>query len=664
MKKILFFFLCLILATPTGVFALDSDDPEGRQWSYERTGVYEAWDITTGSSDVVVAILDNGFDTFHPELRENAWKNEDEIEDNGIDDDNNGYIDDVWGWNFVPKDENENGRIDEEENHGNNNPRPEVQYVSELLLEEGIIHHATLVAGIIGAKGNNQVSGAGINWNVKLMNVRIIGDNGIGEVDVAADGVRYAIDNGADIINMSLVGDVLSPDLTDAVNEAYEKGIVVVAAAGNDGINMNMLPQYPVCIDANDEEIKIMGVSAMDEDNYFARFSNGGSNCIDLTAPGVNISSTLRFYPQYGLEEKYGGGWSGTSFAAPFVSGAAALIKAIQPLWTPQKIYSAILETVHRTPPQDPIAYANLYGAGRLQINKAVELALLSVQRNTLPGVVFLDKDTLSFRNFVKQENKILELTGVIESNIKKGVLYTSNGVVHVVVPVNIGEHTLIMDYNTETKLMTTQSVPVQNFDQFFLGDFSLDNEKEYVFIRKQGKATLIRLFSLDGKEIKQGEFPYTNGEWKMYRPLSQKQRIVHIETAKNKTVLHIIDEDFDTNGDDIVIEGFAKVGDVLPINLDDDADIEVALVGEQNGYAIFFLDHDGEEIRHFNGYTNVDMKKVKLLSGDTNGDGKDEVITYVKDTDAPLRVWQRNGRTLFEDYSQNINILLPTFSN
>ncbi|MFH0857874.1 MAG: S8 family peptidase [Candidatus Magasanikbacteria bacterium] len=664
MKRILFFFLCFALVTPTGVFALDSDDPEGKQWSYERTGVYEAWDITTGSSDVVVAILDNGFDTFHPELRENAWKNEDEIEDNGIDDDNNGYIDDVWGWNFVAKDENGNGRIDDEENHGNNNPRPEVQYVSEQLLEEGIIHHGTLVAGIIGAKGNNNVSGAGINWNVKLMNVRIIGDNGIGEVDVAAKGVRYAIDNGADVINMSLVGDVLSPDLADAVNEAFEKGIVVVAAAGNDGINMNMLPQYPVCIDANDEEMKIMGVSAMDENNFFAQFSNGGSNCIDITAPGVNISSTLRFYPQYGLEEKYGGGWSGTSFAAPFISGAAALIKSIQPLWTPQKIYTAILETVHRTPPQDPVGYANLYGAGRIQIDKAVQYALERLQRNAMSGVLFLDKEISYFRKFDTEENEIVELSSIVKNNIKKGVSYISNGEVHVVVPVNIGQHTLIMDYNAETKIMTTQSVPVQNFDQFFFGDFSLDNEKEYVFIRKQGKNTLIQIYSLDGQKVDEQEFAYANGEWKVYRPLSGKERFVHVEISKKQTILHIIDEDLDTNGEDIVIEGFNKVGDVLPVNLDDDTDMEVALVGEQNGYAIFFLDHDGKEIRHFNGYTNVDMKKVKLLSGDTNGDGKDDVITYVKDQNEPLRVWQRNGRTLFEDYSQNINVLLPTFSN
>src|SRR3989344_5355153 len=129
-KKSIIAILMIWLFLGYSVYARTPNDPFVSQWSYTDTKLFEAWDLATGSSDVVVAIIDNGFDTFHPELIENAWKNVREIPDNGIDDDKNGYVDDVWGWNFVGVDADGSGGLTEEELKGNNDPRPEVTNIT------------------------------------------------------------------------------------------------------------------------------------------------------------------------------------------------------------------------------------------------------------------------------------------------------------------------------------------------------------------------------------------------------------------------------------------------------------------------------------------------------------------------------------------------------
>src|SRR3989338_5107950 len=179
--KLRLFFLsitALFAFTPVFVYARIPNDPFAKQWGYEETGAYRAWDNAIGSRDVVVAIIDNGFDQLHPDLRENAWKNEDEIAGNLIDDDKNGYVDDVWGWNFVVEDANGDGDIDEEEERGNNDPRPDADGLSPDAAD-GTIHHGTMVAGIIGAYGNNKTDGAGVNWRARRMKVKV-GDKGGG----------------------------------------------------------------------------------------------------------------------------------------------------------------------------------------------------------------------------------------------------------------------------------------------------------------------------------------------------------------------------------------------------------------------------------------------------------------------------------------------------
>jgi len=375
-QKLFYSLVILGISCAQPILAASSNDSYARQWNYNMVHVYDAWDEATGSRDVVVAIIDNGFDMLHRDLRDNVWKNEGEIPDNGIDDDHNGYIDDVWGWNFVPTDFNDDGTVDEQENFGNNNPRPDPSNITDLEREQGTVHHATVVASIIGAVGNNGLDMAGMNWKVRLMNIRAVDSHGEGEMEPLVRAIYYATDNGADVINISLVGFESIPELKVAIDYAYSRGVVIVAAAGNDRVNLNESPRYPVCSDEGESEVKVIGVSAIEPSRYFASFSNAGDDCIDIAAPGVDINGLLFYAPELQLEKHYGGSFSGTSFAAPHVSGAAALIKSIQPSWGAREINRALLESVSKTPPKDEDAYRQLYGAGLLQVRAAVNYAL------------------------------------------------------------------------------------------------------------------------------------------------------------------------------------------------------------------------------------------------------------------------------------------------
>src|SRR3990167_1151526 len=151
MRSRLFFIAFLGSILPVAALARTPNDPSFSQWAFTDVHAPKAWDITTGKKEVVVAIIDNGFDSLHPDLKDNVWHNTGEISSNGKDDDNNGFVDDSNGWDFAGND---------------NDPRPDDPALQNL--EDGeVLHHATIVAGIIGGVGDNNRSGAGINWQVR-----------------------------------------------------------------------------------------------------------------------------------------------------------------------------------------------------------------------------------------------------------------------------------------------------------------------------------------------------------------------------------------------------------------------------------------------------------------------------------------------------------------
>lgn len=316
-NKIIIFTILFIL--PFSALAITPNDTFfDNQWYLNQIQAGDAWDIEQGSSEVVIAIIDTAMDITHPDLDGNIWKNEDEIPGNGIDDDNNDYIDDVNGWDFV---------------YDDNDPSPDFHgsYV-----EDGI-SHGTATASIAAAEGNNKNGITGLSWHSKIMPLKVMDGTGTGYSEYVAKAIYYAIDNGADVINLSFMGFRWSDDMNTAVKRAWEAGIVVVAASGNTpdyigGTDLNEFDEYPACIDQYEDDQWVLGVSATDTLDQKALFSNYGSMCIDISAPGMDMFSARTYRPEYpGFDVFYNDDWSGTSFSTPVVSGVAALIKSLNP---------------------------------------------------------------------------------------------------------------------------------------------------------------------------------------------------------------------------------------------------------------------------------------------------------------------------------------------
>lgn len=324
---------------------------------WQRINAPAAWDFTVGVKKVVIATIDTGVDTWHEDLRNNIWVNPYEIADNGIDDDRNGYVDDINGWNFV---------------ENNNAVRPSVFNTQD---DPEAVRHGTLIAGLLGAAAGNGRDGVGLNWKVQIMPLRAIDSRGNGAVSSVIRAVEYAVKNHATIITMSFVGEEDFFDLHAALRSAYDQGIVVVAAVGNDRLtgrgNLTQFPTYPACFDRNDTINWVLGVSAVSSADQPSVFANFGS-CVDLFAPGENIFSTERFAPQFNYLNEFGGGWSGTSFAAPLVAGAAGLIAALRPDWSAPEIINTLLSGADAVPVTNTPGVA---GIKRLNVGRAVAVA-------------------------------------------------------------------------------------------------------------------------------------------------------------------------------------------------------------------------------------------------------------------------------------------------
>jgi len=374
---------------------IKAGDPWLKYQDYlEQTRALEAWQIVNQSSRVVVAVIDSGVDIEHPDLYENIWRNEKEIPNDGLDNDGNGFIDDVNGWDFIT-----------------NTPDPRPKF-SGRFSKLGIDHGA-IVSGIIGAVGDNGLGIVGVTWKVKIMPLRVMDGEGVGSTEAVIAAIKYAIDNGADIINLSMVGSVMDQKLADVITEAYNKGLIIVASAGNEqlgpnnsdvSLNLDLTPQYPICHDGEAGENHVLGVGAVDAYDVKSFVSNYGAKCLDVMAPGENFFGLLYFSPVIpGYNHYYGGYWTGTSLSAPLVSGAAALIKAVRPDLTNKDIYKIIKNTA------DDISFRNyLYpkqlGAGRLNIEAAVMAAL---QTDPWSGT-FLSVDDAGRRvNIIDSQGKV-----------------------------------------------------------------------------------------------------------------------------------------------------------------------------------------------------------------------------------------------------------------
>jgi subtilisin family serine protease len=312
----------------------EPNDPEWPQWALLQIGAPQAWDITH-CQRTIVAVLDTGVDLGHPDLRNALWTNAGEIPDNGMDDDGNGKVDDVHGWHFFQ--DCSTGTCQPRENH--------------VIQDDN--GHGTHVAGIAAAETDNGIGVAGVSWGARAMIVKVLDNEGDGYYYDIAEAIHYATDNGAQVINLSLGGDVFSQLLQDAVNYADQREVLLVAASGNHGENDVL---YPAACE------NVMAVAATDGDDRWASFSNFGPE-VDIAAPGSQIVST---WPG-GYHHK-----QGTSMAAAHVSGAAALLWSWRPDFTNAQIESRL-----KTRADDVNADVNpgrdaYLGWGRLNVYRAL----------------------------------------------------------------------------------------------------------------------------------------------------------------------------------------------------------------------------------------------------------------------------------------------------
>jgi subtilisin family serine protease len=336
------------------------DDPLfPTQWALAKIGAPVAWLNQTGSSNIVVAVIDTGVNYFHEDLIDNLWRNPDEIPGNGLDDDGNGWVDDIFGVDTAS---------------GGNDSDP---------FDRGAngYYHGSLIAGIIGAAAGNRRGVAGINWSVRIMAVRAIGANNLITIGNELEALNYVLlmkNRGVNIraVNMSYGGLPYSLAERDALAALSDAGILLCAAAGNSGTNNDVTPNYP----SSHSLPGIIAVAATDEADLLAVFPFSGSSHfgrtnVDLAAPGLHVVST--FGPS---TNDYDAQFFGTSAATPHVTGAVALLAAANPYAEPHQIKSALLESVDMVP-----ALTNkLVSHGRLNLARALDHPLIATGPPTI----------------------------------------------------------------------------------------------------------------------------------------------------------------------------------------------------------------------------------------------------------------------------------------
>jgi len=381
----------------------------------------EAWAITTGSPSVPIAIVDTGIDFEHPDLASKIWTNPGEIPNNGIDDDHNGLIDDVHGWDFV--------NWDNDPSDDNVDP-----YGFGMK-----IFHGTFTSGIAGAATNNYTGMAGVAWGCPIVPLKVMDETGYGLESDVADAVTYAVDMGIKVINMSLAGDEDVPALADAVAYAWQHGALCVCASGNENVSTNM---YPACYPT---ALAVGASNPSDKRCTAADWGMGGSNYgayLDVVAPGNMIVSTTSMLEEHDYYYN-----DGTSCSAPFVAGVAALLWSAHPEWSNQKVFLQITRTADDI---SPAGYDIYTGYGRVNAYRAltesvdVITSLPQAKSAAIGSMVSLARVVLSTssgeisnRLYVQDPNRsngiLLYFSGSVPAGLADGDFVDVNGSVGVV---------------------------------------------------------------------------------------------------------------------------------------------------------------------------------------------------------------------------------------
>jgi subtilisin family serine protease len=343
-------------AIPTTGSGGSGPDPlTSKQWGMNQMGVPNSWSKTKGIADVVVAVIDTGVDYTHEDLVDNIWHNPGETGQdaqghdkatNGIDDDGNGYVDDVIGWDFASND---------------NKPYDFTAGMMDMLMSGGNPGHGTHCAGNVAARADNGKGIAGVAPGVRIMPLRFITEKGQGTTADAVKAINYAVKMGAKVMSNSWgsEGDDDSGETTalkDAITNAMNAGVLFVAAAGNghQGVGYDNDTDSKPGVPASYEMDNIISVAAINEQGALGSFSNWGVRTVDIAAPGVKVFSTVTQSQKYSdtvidIPGMLTATWDGTSMACPHVAGAAALYMSINPGKDWRAVKDAILATAKKT---------------------------------------------------------------------------------------------------------------------------------------------------------------------------------------------------------------------------------------------------------------------------------------------------------------------------
>ena len=641
---------------------LPSDPLFGEQWNLSKIRAPQAWDITKGgANDVIIAILDAGVDINHPDLRANIWTNEKEIPGDGIDNDRNGYIDDYYGWDFARDDPNPRPKFDEPYN-------------------AAAIHHGTIVAGLVAAVGDNNQGVAGVAWKSKIMALKVLDSEGNGSVDSVIRAVNYAVSQRANIINLSFVGSNKSDFLVQALKRAWQAGLVIVAAAGNEATgqteDLDQVPAYPICLDADDSENYIIGVAATDQNDQKGGFSNYGSRCIDISAPGSRVYGLMVYNQAIGddFKEYYGGYWSGTSVATPLVSGAAALLKAVNPLISNVQIRNILMAQADNIDLLN-IDYAGKLGAGRLNVYRAVnyvygQLLNLPQPRYIVtaagpgggPHVRILKSNGIELSGFMAYDNKFKGGVKVATGDVD------GDGEDEIITLPASGNHHLLKIFNYQGQLKN-QFIVVNKDDKFKGGNLAVadideDGKAEILVAAGSGSAPYVYVYNFGG-ELELKFLAYSKnflGGFNVAVGDVDKDGVKEIVTAPQAG-----------GGPHVRIftpEGWAKysffaflktfrggvnlaVGD---LNNDGQAEIVTAIASKASPFVRVFNQFGDLRVQYL-AYDRNFNKGVNIAAGDLNDDGLAEVIAGPGFGGGPhIRIFDYYGdvKSQFFAYSKN----------
>lgn len=380
LQKVLLLVLMGVIIFPSFAFAQNFNDPAiSQQWYLNTLKMNQVWDYARGAGQVV-AVIDAGVDIDHPDLINQIWTNQKEIAGDKIDNDRNGFIDDIHGWDFVDRD---------------NDPQPPViKCTVGSECDDLAFHHGTVVAGTIAAESGNGLDIAGLAPEAKIMPLRVLDSLGSGSSGDVIKGIDYAIKNGATIINMSFAGSIEDSQLNNAIEKAYNAGLAVVVAAGNkEGtmqIDLDTSPRYPICSRGTVGQKISFGIGAHEEQGKLADFSNYGSSCLDLIAPGDNITGLMVYDPSNDFVTQVGNGFRGTSLATPMAAGAIALIRSYRPSLTLSRVYQLLRENA-RDVSAINANFALDIGAGAMDILNVMAALSMTPAITPVDGLFFGD---------------------------------------------------------------------------------------------------------------------------------------------------------------------------------------------------------------------------------------------------------------------------------